>query len=664
MPIKHIKLTAAQESRLAGWLIDEITKIENGRSSRETNWRRWREQYEGKTSPKNFPWKGASNVHMPITAINVDAIHANMMNRVLGFDRVWDVTPVSTGEVLGINAKTGQPITWTDLADSCTRYLSYESGATGMMDITEVLEQASLEAIKLGTAIIFQPWLTITRPDFEFIPETGEYIRKSEVTTFDGIKPQLIPLEDFMIMRGYSEVDGPFGSPLVGHRYFLRTGQLLERARNGWFKQRATDESATSTGPLVADPVKDAQAQLEGEWGDLAHLHHEDHQLYDLWVRFDVDEDGLEESLFVTFHRQALRLLRIQPFIYKRVPYIPMRYIRRENRFYGIGVPEMLETLQAGANTSFNQAVDNATVANTRMWGVRKGSSSAKYLDDIYPSKKVLFDDPKDILPLECGEVYPSIFEVGVLFRDAAERRTGVSDYNLGRESNLAGGKHGTATTTLALLQESSRRFDLYAKDIRKAVGEIGMQALELIQQFKPTGRIYGVMGAEGQLVEKALILPSTVDLREHLIVSTTASASNSNKEVAKQNALQGFAIMIQYFDRLFQLGSMIANPMMPPGLKKLAYGMGEASERLITRVLEGFDLKDAAEFLPQLEELYAESRTQGTNGAPGMAGAAGPGAPVAGAGPGEAPGAGGAAGGNGSAGPLPPGAGLPGLGG
>lgn len=661
MPIKHIKLTAAQEERLVGWVTQEITEIENGRTSRETNWRKWREQYEGKTTPKNFPWKGASNVHMPITAINVDAIHANMMNRILGFDRVWDVVPVSTGEVLGVNAATGQPITWTDLADSCTTYMAFESGATGTMDVTEVIEQASLEAIKLGTAIIFNPWLTVTQPDFEFIPESGEYVRKSEVTTFDGIKPQLIPLEDFMIKRGYAEVDGPFGSPLVGHRYFLRTGQLMERARNGWFKKRIADESKTSVGPLAADPVKDAQSQLEGEWADLAQLHRDDHQLYDLWVRYDIDEDGLEESMFITFHRQAGRLLRIQPFIYKRVPYIPMRYIRRENRFYGIGVPEMLETLQAGANTSFNQAVDNATVANIRSWGVRKGSTAAKYLDDMYPGKKVLFDDDKDIKELQLGEVYPSIFEVGVLFRDAAERRTGVSDYNLGRESNLAGGKHGTATTTLALLQESSRRFDLYAKDIRKAVSELGMQSLELVQQFKPTGRIYTVMGAEGQLVEKALILPSVVNLREHLIVSTTASASNSNKEVAKQNALQGFAIMEQYFEKLFQLGAMISNPTIPPGLKKLAYGMGEASERIIQRVLEGFDLKDAAQFLPQLEELYAESRTQGAAGAPGMGGAPDGGAGVAGPGSGGPPGPGGAPpGSNGSQGQIPPGAGLP----
>jgi len=661
MPIKHISITAQQEEELVAWLTESITDIENGRTTREANWRRYREQYEGKTAPKNFPWKGASNVHVPITAINVDAIHANMVNRILGFDRVWDVAPVTSGEVLGVNTKTGQPITWTDLADSCTSYLAYESGPTGQMDVTEILEQASLEAIKLGTAIVFQPFVTITRPDFEFLPETGDFIRKSDTVVFDGIKPQLIPLEDFMIMRGYSEIDGVFGSPLVGHRYFLRPGQLLERARNGWFRKRSTKESEAATGQLSSDVVKDAQAILEGEWTDSTSLHQDDHQLYDLWIRYDVDGDGLEESLFVTFHRLAGKLLRIQPFIYKRIPYVPVRYIRRENRFYGIGVPEMLETLQAGCNTSFNQAVDNATVANVRAWGVRKGSTSAKQLEDIYPGKKVLFDDEKDIKELQLGEVYPSIFEVGVLFRDYAERRTGVSDYNLGRESGLAGGKHGTATTTLALLQESSRRFDLYAKDIRKAVGELGMQALELIQQFKPSGRIFAVMGAEGALVEKALLLPSTVNLREHLIVSTTASASNSNKEVAKQNALQGFAIMQQYFEKLFQLGAMISNPQIPPGLKKLAYGMGEASERLLVRVLEGFDLKDAAQFLPQLEELYGESRAAGPAGPPGMAGPNATGAGMAGQGPGGPPVPGGPGTGPGDPGQMAPGAGIPG---
>lgn len=400
-----------------------------------------------------------------------------------------------------MDQKTGQPITWTDLADACADYLAFEAGPTGSMDVYDILEQGVLEVLKLGTSIIHEPYLTITQPDFEFDPESGDYTRKSDMVMFDGIKPRMIPLEDFLIMRGYSEIDGPYGSPMVGHRYYLRTGQLMERARNGWFRKKSVNESADATGSVSGDEVKDSQAQLEGEWSDIASLHQDDHQVYDLWIKYDVDEDGLEERLFVSFHRVAGRLLRIQPYIYKRIPYTALRYIRRENRFYGIGVPEMLETLQAGANTSFNQAVDNATIANTRMWGVRKGSTSAKYLDDIYPSKKVLFDDPADIKDLQLGEVYPSIFEVGVLFRDYAERRTGVSDYNLGRESGLAGGKHGTATTTLALLQESSRRFDLYAKDIRKAVGEIGMQALELIQQFKPTGRIYAVMGDRKSVV-------------------------------------------------------------------------------------------------------------------------------------------------------------------
>jgi len=667
MPVKHIKLTEKQETRLCTWLSEQIQDIETRRAPRENNWRRWREQYEGKTSPKNFPWKGASNVHVPITAINVDAIHANMMNRLFGFDRIWDVKAVSSGTVLGINEKNGQPITWTDLATACADYLAYESGATGQMDTYEVINPATLEAIKLGTSVIFNPWLSLTKKDFEFNSETGEYTRKEDKVVFDGIKPQHIPLEDFIVTPGYSEISGPFAAPVVGHRYYLRSSQVMERALNGTYRKKVADETKKSAGALADESVKDAQARLEGEWGDIVALKADDHQLYDLWIQFDVDEDGIEESFYVTFHRLAGRLLRCQPFVYKNVPYVVERYLRREGRFYGIGVAEMLESLQAGLNTSFNQAVDNATIANTRLWGVRKGSTAAKHLDNIYPSKKIIFDDEKDIMPLQLGEVYPSIFEVGTLFRDYAERRTGVSDYNLGRETGLSGGKHGTATTTLALLQESSRRFDLYAKDVRKSVGELGMQSLELIQQFKPTGRIYSVMDERGILVEKALILPAEVDLREHLIVTTTASLSASNKEVAKQNALSGFAIMTQYFDRLFQLGTLIDSPQASPGLKKLAFAMGEAGERMITRVLEGFDLQDAAAFLPQLEELYAQIGAQNPGGVPGMGGPGGPPPGAGGGAPGGAVppgGPGGVTGGQGGApgapGPVGPTAGGP----
>ena len=98
MPIKNVPLTHEQETRLSNWLLENLEDIEERRTARMTQWRKWRDQYEGKVQAKDFPWKNASNVHVPLTAIDTDAIHANMMNRIFSHDRIWDVNSPKPAE--------------------------------------------------------------------------------------------------------------------------------------------------------------------------------------------------------------------------------------------------------------------------------------------------------------------------------------------------------------------------------------------------------------------------------------------------------------------------------------------------------------------------------------------------------------------------------------
>lgn len=196
------------------------------------------------------------------------------------------------------------------------------------------------------------------------------------------------------------------------------------------------------------------------------------------------------------------------------------------------------------------------------------------------------------------------------MLQGLGERRIGVNDYNLGRESSLAQGG-GTATSTVALLQEASRRFDLYAKDIRRSLSEVGMQVLERLQQFQPVDRMYSVMGDNAEPVAAVLTLPVEANLREHLRVVTTSSASAANKEVARQNALTAFGVVSQYFEKLISLGGMMVNPEIPEPMRKLAYQMSEVGERLMGKILEGFDMNDIGAFLPPMEGMLNAGNTQ-----------------------------------------------------
>jgi hypothetical protein len=650
MPVEHIRLTAEQESTLKLWLDEKIQEIIDRREQRTVDWRRWREAYEGKTKAKSFPWRNASNVWVPITSIITDAIHANMMNRIFGHKRVWDVEAVRPEEKVGINPEDNQPITWSTLADAVSDFFSAQATPTGMLDIYEPCEDAILECIKLGTAVLFNPWVTDTQTDFTYDPETGNIARNVPVTTFDGLRPEHLPLEDFLISPNYPDILGPKAAPIFGHMYYLREGQMNTRRESGIFRniKSATRKEewdnilATPGGPEEA--LKDAQAYSENEVHTVTDSRRDDFLLQDLWIKYQLYEDGPEYHLFVTRHHLTGNLLAVRPWPYKTPPYVVFRYIRREGRFYGIGASEMLESIQRGINTSFNQTVDNATLANTRAFKVKKGSSAARHLGDIYPGKKFLLERMEDLEEFQLGEIYPSAFQVGLEFWGFGEKRAGVSDYNLGRESSALG-KQSTATTTLALIQENARRFDLYSKDIRRSLGELGMQSAELIQQMKPDGVIFSTMGDKAQLVVAALGQPSHVNLREHLRIVATSSSRDSSKELARQNALTAFSLLVQYLEKLFVSAQAISNPMVPESLRKLAYDMTQTAERLMQRVLEGFELEDIAAFLPQVEKVVSDGPREtaqlmqqqaAMGGAPGASGG-GEGAP-----PGPSPGAGG----------------------
>ena len=167
MPVKQVILTSDQETRLSQWLFENLETIRERRLRRTEQWKTYRDQYEGKTQrQKNFPWKNASNVYVPITGIITDAIHANMMNRIFGHERVWDVKAMHVKEVIGQDLQSAQPITWAELAKATQDYLGFESSQQGMLDVYDPLEEAILECVKLGTAVIHNPWTTITQPDF------------------------------------------------------------------------------------------------------------------------------------------------------------------------------------------------------------------------------------------------------------------------------------------------------------------------------------------------------------------------------------------------------------------------------------------------------------------------------------------------------------------
>ena len=88
--------------------------------------------------------------------------------------------------------------------------------------------------------------------------------------------------------------------------------------------------------------------------------------------------------------------------------------------------------------------------------------------EPIYPGKIWITDGPPkdEFMPFQLSEIYPSLPATIQLIQQLGERRTGISDIQLGNMQNLPG--RTPATTMLSLLQEGTRRPDLTLKDVFK----------------------------------------------------------------------------------------------------------------------------------------------------------------------------------------------------
>ena len=626
---QNIQFQEKTKEAIVEWVTEHLTTIRNTRLAFIPKWTRWRRMYEAKprVQQKNFPWPGASNVYVPITATGVDAIHANMMNRLFSFDRAWAIEAYRPKEAIGLNLETSQPITDKDIAEALGRYLNMEGEQQGMLNVYEPLSEGILGCIKLGTSVTFAPYLARNEYDYSVDPATGQILEPQLIQEWTGVFPTQLPLEDFETLPQYAKLYGPWGSPFVGHRYWLRASELEERRDE--YTQDAVNKILESPGG-EDETLKEEQDRLEENGQAFTDLRKDDYQMHDVHARVPLKHNGRfrEVRLYLTIHEPTNTLARIRPWPDERPPYIPMRYLMREGRFYGIGVPEMSESIQAGVNTNFNQAVDNVTVANVRCIKLKRGAPGVNAaVRNLYPGKRIQLNSMDDMEDFAMGEVYPSVFQIGLLLRDMHERRIGISDFNLGRESEVLG-RASTATTTMALLNESNRRFDLYSKDIRRAVADLGMHILLTLQRHKPVDRIYTYLGQDGELVERAFALPEGINLKQKFRVLAAASAAQSNKEIARQNSTVVINLIRSFAQDTMQLAMLMVNDQVPEQLKKLAIELGNLAERAYTRLLQDYEMEDLTGLLPQLERLNAGVPTNGPAQPQNGAGIPGLGAP------------------------------------
>ena len=645
------------ESKLSGYLHYEITMALQARQPLERQWRQWLEQYRApaKQALKEFPFLGAANWELPITATDVDQYYAKFMQSIHASPDLWIVQPMNER--------------WTDAAKPLQDFLSTMDRA--VLKMYRVNKRAVMEMVKLGTAIYEHGWTYENRPINTYNAE-GKIIRANRIKSQPFVDH--VRLTDFLIPPyAYAiQPDEHGGAPWVAKRVEMTREQILAAAKSsepfmpnigmkaaldilGWAEanQQEYDDKIQSLTyePAANESQSDAAFDRSSDvssgadtTGSPVSGYIDKVKLWEVHVRYAVEGES-PSDLIVLIHLPTGKILRsiYQPYLHGQRPFEVIRFFPTEG-FYGIGVCEQDEIFQKMGSELQNYLYDNILLGNAQMMAVKEGANVAPG-EPIYPSKvwTTTGNPREELMPFTMGNgAYPGLNNMISMIDNQKNRRSGISDLQVGNIDGLPG--RTPATSVQALLAEGNRRPDLTIKDMRyEGLSVIGLRLIQLMQQFigSPVdldGGKYLEMALqtlgepEGSYAVEKLRTPME-NAELGLGVEIAAASASANKDLQRQQLTGLLTLVSQTYPAMIQLAQMATQGQgTPVGLvaTKALEGTGE----LLQRVLEQHDIRNTEEMVPQLPAIPPPPALPGGVAPPGVEQGGGQGDPGVAGGP------------------------------
>lgn len=575
--------------------IDEVLSAEiKNQEARIANIAKWENQYRGVKPPKSFPFDKASNIAIPISRSNVDALFVRVADRLFGYKKYVTCKPLKEEFI--------------DAAPAIEKAINH--WLRNVVNIKKKLFPAILQCMKTGTGIVKLVPEKKTRTVYRFASE--EELKNQDIpkyslehsgskskvvkvvqTVYDG--PNIYPVDraDFIISSDATEIEDAY---LVGFRSRYKKHDLRLKG-----KQKVWDEKQVEkiTSPDKATDGQESRADAQGK--ELKKVEYtEPYEIWELWFKYDVDEDGEEDDICVTFHRETKTILDgiYNPIFSGFRPFNSFVYSPVEFQFDGEGGCEILEKLQVGIDTLENQRIDRMTQINGPLIFVRSGAG----LDDykITPGKVQVVDDNLEeavkILNFPT-DYYSTVPEEDRLI-SYADRAVGLTPNVMGQST----ADRPVAKETFALIQEANKKFKNGNENLADNVEEVYMKSLEMFAQYQP---VYAYNDTEsGQPTIQTVEFPIE-DLRAGLKVEVYASSEVINQELRREAALTTYQLLSEWATKNAGMVQALCNPQVPSNFKQWLVAQYAIGVKVIRRILDDFDQRDADGLIVELPETF-----------------------------------------------------------
>jgi hypothetical protein len=632
-PDPILKISEETEKRLIAHITEWLTFLQ---SSQEPKVKEWADQEAGyraiSEGPKSTPYVGACGDVVPVIAMGVDPVHARLDTGIFKAKPVFKLTGLKKSVLKYI--------------DALEQWIEYYQ--KHRMKFRSVASPRILEMSKHGTMIYKTVY---ERETYKIKTYDRKWkVVEKEITTFSGPKTYGISIQDLLFPPGYQHInDCPFVAEKIRTSFGnLKIAEASNKVKNV-DKLRGLESSQKDT---LRDERQTSANHQESGSSVSNQL-----EVYEIWMDFALDDDmskqidpekelpegfGIPDRLVVTWHEptQTILQLRYNWYFHQRKPYTVIPYQITNDSLWGIGIAEMSAFFQDAQTKWHRMATDNAYLANIRMF-IAKKESGIEEVPKLYTGRTFFVDNPAtDFVPFAAADVYGSTLSERQNLFGLGEKRTGVSDYLTGRESPVVGSR-ATATSTVALIQEGTRRVEEVLENIRSGYAEIMQMCIHIWIQYGLDGVEDAVFGGDdvAQLVKDFFDEASQENVSGMIAIDLQATDAANNKSVQQQVQLAIIQTMMQYLDKLVQAGQLaLGAAQQQPELTALIGEVMTASRKMFTDLLTKYDIRNPEDYLPDLEKhlngavaaaAAAQSAGQGQPGGPapqdtGTPGAAG----------------------------------------
>lgn len=587
-PKTLIKLTDDKRNTLLNWLDLWLNSMSSSHGEKMGQYETIEKAYRAlPEAEKSTPFVGANNDTMPVIAMAVDPAYSRIETGIFQQDPIFRAVPLKKSM-----QKYAKPL---------EKFIDFY--VRNKLSLRQESAPRILEATKLGCCV----FKTIfDREEFTVMGYDSQYNETpKKVRRFDGPRILGISRDQFMYPAGYKNLQE---CPIVAELQYPTVGDLHRQAESNKLDKDAVDrvKAYVSTQLPPLQFARETAAQMHQDTTIPIKV-----ELVEFWFDYDINDDGLPESMVCTYHRPSREILQLRYnwYFHQRKPYTLIPYTVTNGSLDGVGLGEMALPMQKMITKWQQMASDNAYLANIRMFAVKTGSN----IEDkprLYSGRMFELEDPsRDIKPLQLGDIYNSTISERQNLFGMVEKRTGISDYLTGRESPILGSR-ATATATTALIQEGTKRVEQVLENFREGYAEMLQNCVYIWIQYGAGDLADLVFGDDetGHLVTEFFDTMKAENVNGSLAFELSITDANTNKQAMLQMQLALIQQVTAYYEKLIQGGQMAMQAaQQAPPLADLIVKVMDASRKLYMDLMASYpNITNPEDYLPSLDILLS----------------------------------------------------------